>query len=106
VHRLRRYLGAMCAVLGGADAIAFSGGIGEHATQVRAQACAGLGWLGAQLDAAANASAAVSHEQPVARISTPSSAVRLLVVAADEERSIAEQVAALLSGRSGSETAS
>ena len=106
VHRLRRYLGAMCAVLGGADAISFSGGIGEHATQVRAQACAGLGWLGAQLDEAANASAAVSHEQPVARISTPSSAVRLLVVAADEERSIAEQVAALLSGLSGGETAS
>jgi acetate kinase len=106
VQRLRRYLGAMCASLGGADAIAFSGGIGEHASLVRARACSGLGWMRAQLDAEANESAAVSHAAPVARISTPSSAVRLLVVAADEERAIAEEVDALLSGRSGAEAAS
>lgn len=106
VHRLRRYLGAMCGVLGGADAIAFSGGVGEHSALVRARACADLGWLGARLDHAANEAAVVSPESPVARISAPSSAVRLLVVAADEERAIAEQVAALLSGRSGDETAS
>ena len=106
VHRLRRYLGAMCASLGGADAIAFSGGIGEHASRVRELACRDLGWLGAQLDVAANAAARVGVATPVACISTPASAVRLLVVAADEEREIACEVAALLSGRSRDEAAS
>jgi acetate kinase len=106
VHRLRRYLGAMAAVLGGVDAIAFTGGIGEHSATVRQRVAAGLGFLGAQLDPEANAAAVVSAAAPIARISIPSSAVRLLVVAADEERVIAEDVAATLSGRSGGEWAS
>lgn len=114
VHRLRRYLGAMIAVMDGVDAIAFTGGIGEHSAEVRARACAGLAWLGAQLDAAANQHAVVTPEQPVARISTPGAAVQLLVVAADEERTIAEEIATLCGdrgddrsgGRSGPSSAS
>lgn len=96
VHRLRRYIGAMIAVLGGADAIAFSGGIGEHSALLRERACATLAYLGGWIDPARNAAAAVTPSEPVARISTSSSALRLLVVAADEERAIAEDVAALL----------
>ncbi len=106
VHRLRRYLGAMAAVLGGVDAIAFTGGIGEHSVRIRAGACAGLGFLGAQVDPARNALAVVSHDDPVATISLPGSTVRLLVIAADEERAIAEEVETALSGRSGNEWAS
>lgn len=106
VHRLRRYIGAMCASTGGADAIAFSGGVGEHSAVVRSRACGALGWLGAQLDAGANAAARPSEGAPVARISTPTSAVSLLVVAADEERAIAEEVEGCLSGRSVDESAS
>ncbi len=106
VHRLRRYLGAMAVVLGGVDAIAFTGGIGEHSARVREGACARLGFLGAQLDAARNALATVTHGDPVATISLPDSAVRLLVIAADEERAIAEEVETVISGRSGSEWAS
>ncbi|MCP5472653.1 MAG: acetate/propionate family kinase [Sinobacteraceae bacterium] len=103
VHRLRRYLGAMCASMEGVDAIAFSGGIGEHATLLRELTCRGLGWIGAQFDPDANRSANVSHQAPVARISTPVSVVQLLVVAADEEREIALEVATLLSGGSRDE---
>jgi acetate kinase len=106
VHRLRRYVGAMAAVLGGVDVIAFTAGIGEHSATVRERVSAGLGFLGAQLDPAGNAAAAVTPSAPVARISMPSSAVRLLVVAADEERVIAEDIVATLSGRSAGEWAS
>ncbi|MCP5328660.1 MAG: hypothetical protein H7A15_08405 [Sinobacteraceae bacterium] len=100
---MRRYLGAMCASTEGVDAIAFSGGIGEHATLLRELTCRGLGWIGAQFDPDANRSAKVSHQAPVARISTPVSVVQLLVVAADEEREIALEVATLLSGGSRDE---
>jgi len=93
VHRLRRYIGAMASVMGGVDVIAFSGGIGEHGVAVRGRACAGLAFLGAHLDASLNAAASVSHDAPVARLSTPGSPVALLVVAADEEREIAAGVA-------------
>ncbi len=117
VHRLRRYLGAMVAVMDGVDAIAFTGGIGEHSATVRAHASAtGLGWLGAQLDPRRNAGAVVTPQDPVATISlSPVSppagppgttsfrpaparggAVTLLVVAADEERTIAAEIATLL----------
>jgi len=106
VHRLRRYLGAMAAVLGRVDVIAFTGGIGEHSARVRAGACAGLGVLGARFDPQRNAGAAVTRAAPVATISQPGSAVRLLVIAADEERAIAEEVDATMSGRSGGEWAS
>jgi acetate kinase len=93
VHRLRRHVGAMAGVMGGVDVIAFSGGIGEHAVGVRARACAGLEFLGARFDAGLNDAARVSHEAPVARFSMPGSPVALLVVAADEEREIAADVA-------------
>jgi acetate kinase len=100
VHRLRRYIGAMAGVLGGVDAIAFSGGIGEHGVAVRERACATLGFLGARLDTGRNAAAAVSHADPVATLSALGSPVSLLVVAADEERAIAEEVARVLDGAS------
>src|SRR5215207_7433512 len=53
-YRLRKYIGAYLATLGGADAIEFAGGIGENAPEVRAEVCAGLEWAGVELDAAAN----------------------------------------------------
>ena len=53
-HRARKYLGAYLAILGGADAVVFSGGIGEHAPEVRARICAGMEWCGLVLDAERN----------------------------------------------------
>ena len=55
VHRIRRELGALAAVLGGIDALVFTGGIGENSATVRARVGADMGWLGIEIDAEANA---------------------------------------------------
>ena len=55
VHRLRREIAAMTAALGGLDLLVFTGGGGEHATWLRARAVEGLGFLGVDIDAHANA---------------------------------------------------
>ncbi len=93
VHRLRAGIGAMTAVLGGMDALVFSAGIGEHSPEVRAAACATLGFLGVELDAAEN-----EHPSgPDRDISRPDSAVRVLVIRAQEDWAIARECWRLLS---------
>jgi acetate kinase len=84
-HRVRKYVGAYAAVLGGLDALVFGGGIGENAASVRRRICENFEWLGLELDERAN-------EQPNAAermISRPSSAVRVIVVPVNEERAVA-----------------
>jgi acetate kinase len=93
-YRIRKYIGAYTAALGRVDAIIFTAGIGENAPAVRARVCAGLETLDIRLDARKNAS--VNGE--IAEIQSTDSAVRLLVVRTDEEREIAEQVRAVLTG--------
>lgn len=56
-YRVRKYIGAYLAVLGGADAVVFGGGIGENAPAVRARICVGMEWCGLNLDPARNAQA-------------------------------------------------
>jgi acetate kinase len=87
-HRARKYLGAYLAILGGADAVVFSGGIGEHASEVRRRICAGMEWCGLVLDAERNAAAA-GREHRVTRDGAPLAAY---VIPADEERVIAQDV--------------
>ena len=90
-YRARKYLGAYLAVLGGADAILFGGGVGEHAAPVRAQILAGLEWAGIHLDTAANA-----NTQAGARcISAAGSRVAVWVIRVDENLILAEEAAAL-----------
>jgi acetate kinase len=84
-HRARKYLGGYLAVLGGADAIVFSGGIGEHAPPVRARICAGLEWAGLVLDPARNAET-VGRPGPV---TAAQARLPAYVIPADEERVIA-----------------
>ncbi|ACU84730.1 Acetate kinase [Brachybacterium faecium] len=91
VHRLKKYLGSYSFVLGGLDVIAFTAGIGENVPMVRERLLAGLEGFGIELDRAANA--ARSSELRV--ISTPESAVTVMVVPTDEELSIARQSAAV-----------
>jgi acetate kinase len=99
-HRLRKYIGAYGAVMGGADAIVFTGGIGERSALVRHRACHRLGFMGAHLDEDRNRDARVHRvEEPVVEISSADSRAKLLVVASDEERQIAHEVAALLQQR-------
>ena len=86
VHRLRAGIAAMAASLGGVDVIVFTAGIGENATSVRRDTCAKLGFLGVELDDKKNSSA-----KPDAEISTSQSAVRVLVIRAQEDWSIARE---------------
>jgi acetate kinase len=85
-HRLRAGIAAMAAALGGLDTLVFTGGIGEHQDQVRAEAAAGLEFLGVAVDEGRNAS-----PRPDCDISAPGAAVRTLVVAAREDIEIARQ---------------
>jgi acetate kinase len=91
-HRARKYLGAYLATLGGADAVVFSGGIGEHAPEVRARICAGMEWTGLVLDPSRNAGV-VGQE---GRLSPEGTRCPAYVIPADEERVIAQDVVDLL----------
>ncbi len=95
-HRVRKYLGAYAAVMGGVDAIVFTAGIGQNSALVRHRVAQRLEFLGARLDEDRNRLARVDADSPVAEISAEHSRCRVLVVATDEERAIAGQAAALL----------
>jgi acetate kinase len=86
VHRLLRELGAMAAVLGGADAIIFTGGVGENSARLRERVCSNLGFLGLKLDATKNARTGADQD-----IAAPDSRVRVLVIRAQEEWEIARE---------------
>ncbi len=86
-RRLKKYIGAYLALLGGADCIVFTGGIGEHAPLVRELACRGLGGLGVVLDAEKNRRGG----EGIFSIGRSDVGTRLLVVPTDEEREIARQ---------------
>src|SRR6266404_1369046 len=95
VHNLQAGIGAMIAVLGGIDALVFSAGIGEHSPEVRAAACANFGFLGLKLDAAKNAQSPADQE-----VSLSDSAVRVLIIHAQEDWAIAQECSRLLSPQS------
>ena len=83
-YRIKQYIGMYTAVLGCVDAVVFTGGIGENATDVRAKVCTGLGSLGIEIDADRNGQTKGSGE-----ISSPESRVKLLVIPTNEEMAIA-----------------
>ena len=95
-HRVRKYIGAYAAVMGGIDAIVFTGGIGENSALVRHRVAQRLDFIGAPLDEDGNRDARVDHACRVAEISEPQARVKLLVVATDEELAMAEEAATLL----------
>ncbi|MDO8532392.1 MAG: acetate kinase [Dehalococcoidia bacterium] len=88
-YRARKYIGAYLAVLGGADAVLFGGGIGEHAPEVRARICSGMEWCGLALDDVRNAHA-VGIE---ANIATTEAGIGAYVMPVDEELVIARETA-------------
>ena len=92
-YRVRKYVGAYAAALGGLDGVAFTGGIGEHSGAMRRRICAGLEFLGLRLDDGRNQAAPGSE---AAQISGAESPVSVWVIPTDEERQIAREVAALL----------
>lgn len=84
-YRARKYIGAYLAVMGGADAVIFTGGIGENSPEIRAAICDGLEWAGLNLDEEANRRA-VGRE---ACISRPEARIAAYAIPTDEELLIA-----------------
>lgn len=91
-RRVRRYIGAYLVELNVADAIVFTGGIGENAAPIRAAICNNLDALGIEIDASANN----ADSKLARRISTASAAIAVLVVPTDEELQIAREVCAVI----------
>lgn len=97
-HRVRKYIGAYAAAMGGLDAVVLTAGIGENARAMRRRILQRLDFLGLVFDEDANADAKVTAEAPVARVSSEVSRVAALVVRTNEELSIAQQTAAVVRG--------
>jgi acetate kinase len=89
VYSVKKAIGALAAALGGLDVMVFSGGIGEHAPEVRAGICEGLEFLGIGLDGSRNAAGE-------AVISAEGGRVKVRVIPTDEESMMARQAAGLL----------
>lgn len=94
ISSIRQYLGAYLAVLGGADAVIFSGGIGENSKLVRSGVCAGMNWAGIVLDEGLNQGA-----RGEARISAANSTTQIWVVPTNEEIVVARQAAKAIGGK-------
>lgn len=92
VYRIRKELGALSAVLGGLDMLVFTGGIGEHAWQIREAVCAHNEWLGIDIDKELN-------KTNQAKMSTQKSVVELYTIPTDEEWIIASHCQQLLKGQ-------
>lgn len=95
-YRVRKYVGAYLAALGGANAIVFGGGIGENAPAVRARICAGMEWCGLRLDPAQNAAAVGTP----ARISMEGATLPAYVMPVDESVLIVQDTLRCLQARS------
>ncbi len=95
-HRVRQAIGALAATMGGVDALVFTAGVGEHASEVRESICVGLECLGLELDHQANASC-----RPDAEVATDGSPGRILVIATREDLTMLHEVDQVLSTRHG-----
>ncbi len=94
-YRARKYVGAYLAALGGADAVVFTGGIGENSAEVRARICAGLEWFGLELDTERNAAHTDGREGLITR---DGARLAAYVIPTDEELLIARDTARVVSG--------
>jgi acetate kinase len=97
-YRARKYIGAYLAAMGGADAIVFTGGIGENSAAVRARICDGLEWMGLELDADRNAA---RHGGSEGIISKDGSRLPAYVIPTDEELLIARDTVRCVRGALG-----
>ena len=93
LHRLRAHIASMAASMAGLDTLVFTGGVGERSAPVRWRASEGLGFLGVELDRAANEAATTDRE-----ISAPGASARSFVIEAREDLEIARGVRQVLAG--------
>ena len=101
VHRIRKYVGAYAAVMGGVDAIVFTGGIGENAAEVRSRVCDHLVYMGVVLDEDANRTRRAAEHGGIVEISQARSPTKVIVVRTDEERMIAREALRCVTGATG-----
>jgi acetate kinase len=92
-HRVRKYIGAYAAVMGGVDAIVFTAGIGQNSALMRHRIAQRLDFLGARIDEDKNREVSLDDESPVADFSMSHSRCRLLAVQTDEQHGIAQECA-------------
>jgi len=100
-YRAKKCIGAYLACMGGAEAIVFTGGIGENQPEIRAQICEGLGWAGLRLDPNKNNQKGGFEDQ----ISTNDSRLHAFVIPTDEELLIARDTVRCIQGEAHSRAA-
>jgi acetate kinase len=93
-YRARKYIGAFLACMGGADAVVFTGGIGENSPNVRSRICEGLEWAGLSLEEKKNQQMVGLEGQ----ISTDDSSLHAYVIPTDEELLIARDTVRCILG--------
>ncbi|MBQ8443334.1 MAG: acetate kinase [Bacteroides sp.] len=93
-YRIKKYIGAYAAAMGGVDVIVFTGGVGENQANARSGACEGLEYMGVKVDAEKNKTRGVE-----AIISTDDSKVKVVVIPTDEELMIASDTMDILSAK-------
>ena len=94
-YRARKYIGAFLAAIGGAEAMVFTGGIGENSPEIRSRICAGLEWMGLELDEGRNITAGAGFD---GMISKDESHLAAFVIPTDEELLIARDTVRCVSG--------
>jgi len=94
-YRARKYIGSYLAAMNGAEAIVFTGGIGENSAEIRGHICADLSWLGVTLDAERNANHGAAKS---GQISSDDSRVAVFVIPTNEELLIARDAVRVVSG--------
>lgn len=97
-YRIRKYIGAYIAAIGGSDALVFTGGIGEGSAWVRGLTCQGLSYMGIEVDDILNRTASPGPGE-VADITDEHSRVKVLVIPTDEERMIARETIRMLANQ-------
>jgi len=93
-YRARKYIGAFLACMDGADAVVFTGGIGENSADIRERICSGMEWAGLKLDKSRNEQATAKEAQ----ITTDDSKLKAYVIPTDEELLIARDTVRCIAG--------
>src|ERR1041384_3667499 len=94
-YRARKYIGSYLAAMNGAEAIVFTGGIGENSAEIRERICADLNWFGVELDAELNSKNGTDSD---GQISSDSSRISVFVIPTNEELLIARDTVRVVSG--------
>lgn len=95
-HQVKKYIGAYTAIMGGVDAVIFTGGIGENSCTIRENITQGLSFLGIHPDLEANKKIKLSEKNKAAGFSFPYSKIKLLAIRTDEQLAIAKHTSKLI----------